>query len=62
MCSEALPWRCHRRLIADALLVAGWKVVDIYTPKKATEHTLTDFAQITNGQVIYPGLFPVREE
>jgi len=29
MCAEAIPWRCHRSLIADALVVEGWKVLDI---------------------------------
>jgi uncharacterized protein (DUF488 family) len=57
MCSEAIPWQCHRRLIADALVAAGWTVLDIYTAKKTTEHLLTDFAQVANGQVVYPGLF-----
>ena len=61
MCSEALPWRCHRRVIADALVAVGWTVIDIYTSKKATPHTLTDFAQITNGSVIYPGLFSAHD-
>src|SRR5665647_862750 len=44
MCSEAVPWRCHRRLIADALSVRGWTVRDIMGPRKVEPHRLTDFA------------------
>ncbi len=61
MCSEAVPWRCHRRLIADALVVEGWTVLDILSTRPAKEHKLTDFAQVAGGQVIYPGLFPAGE-
>lgn len=55
MCSEALPWRCHRRLIADALLVAGWSVLDIVGPRKVTPHALTPFARISGSHLTYPG-------
>ena len=60
MCSEAVPWRCHRRLIADALTVRGWDVFDIMTPKKVTPHTLTDFARVEGAHITYPSepLFP----
>lgn len=54
MCSEALPWRCHRRLIADSLLVRGWTVHDIFGPSRAKQHELPPFAQIVEGHVIYP--------
>ncbi|WP_406700378.1 DUF488 domain-containing protein [Singulisphaera sp. Ch08] len=47
MCSEAVPWRCHRRLIADALTVAGWTVWDILGAKQAEPHRLTEFARIS---------------
>src|SRR5215469_15174773 len=36
MCAEAVPWRCHRSLIADAMLIRGWEVLDIYDAKKAS--------------------------
>jgi uncharacterized protein (DUF488 family) len=60
MCSEALPWRCHRRLIADALVVRGWDVRDIIGPGKVEPHALTDFARVRDGRLTYPAapLFP----
>jgi len=54
MCSEAVPWRCHRSLIADALLVRGWCVLDIMSSSKATEHKLTPFAVVEGVQIVYP--------
>jgi uncharacterized protein (DUF488 family) len=63
MCSEALPWRCHRRLIADQLLAEGWTVLDIVGPRSVRPHELPDFAIITAGQVTYPAtpLFPTDD-
>ena len=55
MCAEARPWRCHRRLIADALIVRGWTVLDIMSRGKATPHQLPDFARVAGGSVTYPG-------
>jgi len=55
VCAEALPWQCHRRIIADALLAAGWTVLDIMPAGKATEHQLPDFARVEAGIVTYPG-------
>ncbi len=54
MCSEAVPWRCHRTLIADALLARGRDVRHIMAAK-ATSHALTAFAVVRNGRVEYPG-------
>lgn len=54
MCAEAVPWRCHRSLIADALVSRGWTVRHILSKDKADPHTLTAFARIENGLVIYP--------
>jgi uncharacterized protein (DUF488 family) len=54
MCSEALPWRCHRRLIADALIVRGWTVWDIIGPGKVEPHALTDLARVRDGRLTYP--------
>jgi uncharacterized protein (DUF488 family) len=54
MCSEAVPWRCHRRLISDALVVRGWTVLDITGPGKMDPHRLTEFARIDGDKVIYP--------
>jgi uncharacterized protein (DUF488 family) len=55
MCAEALPWQCHRRLIADAFLAAGWSVLDIMSPGKAPPHKLTEFARVEGELVTYPG-------
>ena len=54
MCSEALPWRCHRRLIADALIVRGWTVRDIFGPSKVEPHPLTPFARVEGPRLTYP--------
>jgi len=56
MCAEALPWRCHRSLIADALVARGIKVEHIMTPKKRTEHSMTKWAKVDGEQITYPGL------
>ena len=58
MCAEAVPWRCHRSLIADALVSRGWTVRHIFTPDKADPHHLPPFAEIRQGTVIYPGVTP----
>ncbi len=54
MCAEAVPWRCHRSLIADALGVCGTTVRHIMNGNAARPHTLTRFAHIANGRVTYP--------
>jgi uncharacterized protein (DUF488 family) len=58
MCAEAVPWRCHRSLIADALLARGIEVADILSAKPAKPHTLTSFARVDGERVTYPGLLP----
>ena len=55
MCAEALPWRCHRSLIADALTIAGWQVYHIMSTHTLKEHTLTPFLQVEGNLLIYPG-------
>jgi uncharacterized protein (DUF488 family) len=55
MCAEVLPWRCHRSLIGDALLVRGVAVTDILTETTAREHALTRFARVDGLKVTYPG-------
>ena len=54
MCAEAVPWRCHRSLIGDALLVRGIGVVDIMGEKSLREHALTRFARVDGTDVTYP--------
>jgi uncharacterized protein (DUF488 family) len=56
MCAEAVPWRCHRSLIADALLARGVPVQHIMSPGHASPHKLTAFARLDGPQVTYPGL------
>ena len=55
MCAEALPWQCHRRLIADQFLATGWQVLDIIGPHNTKPHEFPPFAKITGAQVTYPG-------
>jgi len=54
MCAEAVPWRCHRSLIADALLVRGICTEDIMSPIRRTVHTLTPFAKVRGTTITYP--------
>jgi uncharacterized protein (DUF488 family) len=54
MCAEAVPWRCHRSLIADALTTQGWQVLHIQSKKTAKPHELTPFLKVINGKLIYP--------
>ena len=54
MCAEAVPWRCHRSLIADALLVRGIRTEDIMSATRRQIHTLTPFAQVRGTTITYP--------
>lgn len=54
MCAEAVPWRCHRSLVGDALLVRGYRVMDIFSEKKASPHVLTPFARVSGERITYP--------
>jgi uncharacterized protein (DUF488 family) len=56
MCAEALPWRCHRSLVADALLVRGIKVEHIMSLKNRIEHSMTKWARVDGKQITYPEL------
>ncbi len=56
MCAEAVPWRCHRSLIGDALLARGVEVQDIFSATSRKPHTYTPFAKVAKGSVTYPGL------
>src|SRR5271170_6528300 len=66
MCAEAVPWRCHRSLVSDALIVRGIRVLEIVSAAKPKEHALTPFARVRGMQITYPadqaslleGLFP----
>lgn len=54
MCSEAVPWRCHRSLIADALVIRGIDAREITSPTRSTPHQLTRFAHVEGTTVMYP--------
>lgn len=56
MCAEAVPWRCHRSLIGDALLARGIAVEDIMSATNRTPHKYTPFARVEGTTVTYPGL------
>jgi uncharacterized protein (DUF488 family) len=53
MCAEAVPWRCHRSLIADALVVRGWEVEHIISPTSPKLHELTPFAVVEGERIVY---------
>lgn len=55
LCAEAVPWRCHRSLVADALLARGFQVDHILGPRRSNPHQLTPFARIEGERVTYPG-------
>lgn len=55
MCAEALPWRCHRSILADAFLARGWEVFEILSEKEARPRKLPDFARLEGERVIYDG-------
>ena len=59
MCAEAVPWRCHRSLIADALLVRGIECEELVAVDRRQSHRLTPFAVVTGEAIIYP---PAGEE
>ncbi len=53
MCAEAVPWRCHRSLVADALVVRGIQVLEIIGAAEPKEHSLTPFARVRGTRVTY---------
>jgi len=54
MCAEAVPWRCHRSLVGDALMVRGITVCEIISAKSIREHTITSFAVVDGTGITYP--------
>jgi uncharacterized protein (DUF488 family) len=54
MCAEAVPWRCHRSLIADALMVHGLPVEEIISGTRTRVHALTSFANVSGTTIAYP--------
>ena len=60
MCAEAVPWRCHRTLIADALLARGLEANEIASRIRTRPHSLTPWARVIGTQVTYPAPAPGR--
>jgi hypothetical protein len=54
MCAEAVPWRCHRSLLSDALIVRGVEVEDIMSENTRSKHDLTPFAKVSGNEITYP--------
>ena len=55
MCAESVPWRCHRSLIGDALMVRHMTVIDILSATSKRQHTITPWAHVQGYTIIYPG-------
>jgi uncharacterized protein (DUF488 family) len=62
MCAEAVPWRCHRSLVADALAARKFPVEHIMSVTRANKHRLTSFARVRGKKVTYPSDKPVRRK
>ncbi len=62
MCAEVLPWRCHRSMIADALVKQKWEVLHIMSKTSAYKHKLTSFAKMRNGKLTYPEIKIIEEQ
>lgn len=54
MCAEAVPWRCHRTLVGDALVKKKWEVEDILSVATARQHRMTPFLRVRAGKLVYP--------
>jgi uncharacterized protein (DUF488 family) len=54
MCAEAVPWRCHRSMVADALTVRSFDVEHILSGSKPQPHKLTSFARVRGTNITYP--------
>jgi uncharacterized protein (DUF488 family) len=62
MCAEAVPWRCHRSLIGDALVIRGVEVRDIFSSKSTKPHILTAMAKVRETTVTYPAQEEVKDK
>ena len=61
MCAEAVPWRCHRSLVGDALLIHGVQVRDIMSVNSSRDHILTPWAKVKEKKIIYPSELGAQE-
>jgi uncharacterized protein (DUF488 family) len=55
LCAEAVPWRCHRSLVADALATLGVEARHIMSEREARPHAMTPFARVHEGRIVYDG-------
>lgn len=62
MCAETLPWRCHRSMVGDALLVRGYEVLDIFDSKNTKPEKLTGFAKVDGTTITYPTDTPKQNQ
>lgn len=62
MCAEAVPWRCHRNLLSDWLVLHGHSVVHLISPTSQSHHQPLDISRIRDGNVIYPAPEPDQRE
>jgi len=62
MCAEAVPWRCHRSLIGDPLLIRNIDVLDIINESHSKPHTLTPWAKVDGHRITYPGPTPLSPD
>jgi 3-methyladenine DNA glycosylase/8-oxoguanine DNA glycosylase len=58
MCAEAVPWRCHRFLVADALTARGARVEHMTSAKRASPHVMSTFAEVNGARITYPSEHP----
>jgi uncharacterized protein (DUF488 family) len=61
MCAEAVPWRCHRSLIADALVARGIEALEIASESRVRPHTMTPFAHLDGTTITYPAVPAVQQ-
>jgi uncharacterized protein (DUF488 family) len=63
MCAEAVPWRCHRSLVADALIARNIDAQHIMSATRAEPHEMTSFARVHGAEITYPlqGNLPLRD-
>lgn len=54
MCAEAVPWKCHRNLLSDALTIRGWEVLEIISDADPKLHSIISFARVEGQKIFYP--------
>jgi uncharacterized protein (DUF488 family) len=62
MCAEVLPWKCHRSLLSDALVVRGFEVIEIFDETHSREHVITNWARVEGTKISYPIIERKKED